>query len=497
MFNFWINPTAFSIGNLQIQWYAIFILTGIIIAAITGVKEGKKLGLNSDDIFTGIAIIVPVAIICARLWYILFNLNEPWPFRKIIGLEGGLAGLAIQGGLIGALISIIIYCRVKKMSFYAVLDIVAPGFFIGQILGRWGNFCNHELYGPIMQNPDLIKWIPLIGENMFIEGAYRHPTFLYESMLNLVGLIIILVSRRKFKRAESGDFMGFYLVWYGMVRCFTEYLRSLSGKNEVLMLGPVKVSTLISIIFIVIGVAFLVLKRFVLNRFYPRIKYIDLINKIEENKPEAIIFDLDGTLLDTKSLIDKSVIYTFEKFRPGYQLTDEEIDSFFGPTLYQSFGKYASSDEELEQMVAAYREYNIPHHDEMVKAFPGAKELCKSLKKKGYKLAVVSSKKTDLVKHGLEICSLSDYFEVVIGFEQCSNPKPAPDGINMALNELEITNPAKAIYVGDTANDIIAGQNANVKTCGVLYATHPEEFIESTPDYVIKHLNDILKICCE
>lgn len=485
----YIDPT-FSLFGLEIAWYAVCILIGVLIAVWAGVREGKKIGIPSDDVYWGVIIVLPCAIIGARLWYILFNLDEHWSFRKIIGLEGGLAGLAIQGGVIAAMITIFIYCRVKKISLYRILDIVAPGFLIGQICGRWGNFCNHELYGPIVKNPNFLKSIPILGENMFIDGAYRHPTFLYESVLNLIGLSIMLVLRRKCKKLKSGDLIGVYFVWYGMVRIFTESLRGKSGANEILMLGPIPVSILISVIFIVGGLAFLIIKRFVGPKDY----YQDIMKEIADNKLDTILFDLDGTLLDTKPLIDRSFIHTFEHFRPDYVLTDEELDSFFGPTLYQTFSRYSDDEAEIEKMIAYYREYNVANHDAIVKVMPGAKELIYTLHKKGYKLGVVSSKKTDLVRHGLELFGLLDKMDIVIGADEVKNHKPAPDGILLAKEKLEAE---KIAYVGDTLNDILAGKAAGVKTIGCLYIKHPEVMLEASPDYVIQKLTDILKICME
>ena len=197
----WINPT-FKIGNLSIAWYAIFIMVGVIIAVYVGIREGKKIGIASDHILTGVIIVLPCAIIGARLWYVINTIGQiNWTFTKIIGMDDkGLSGLAIQGGVIAALIAVYIYCRVRKIKLYKILDLVAPGFLIGQICGRWGNFCNHELYGPVIQNPSVITWFPWLAENMYINGAFRHPTFLYESLLNLVGLVLMLIARRKFNK---------------------------------------------------------------------------------------------------------------------------------------------------------------------------------------------------------------------------------------------------------------------------------------------------------
>ncbi len=488
--NLWINP-SFKIANLEVHWYAICILVGVIIAVIMGVKEGKRLGISSDYVYTGVIITVPIALVGTRLWYVLFNLDEGWTFQKILGLDGsGLAGLAIQGGVISALITVYIYCRVRKISLYRILDIVAPGFLIGQICGRWGNFCNHELYGPIIQNTGTITWFPWLAENMYINGAYRHPTFLYESALNLVGFILMLVLRRKFKKLKSGDLMGIYLVWYGFVRIITESLRAQSGAEEVLMIGGIHVSILVSVIFIIAGIAFLVVKRFV----GPKDNYLDILNTVKENRFDTVLFDLDGTILDSKALIFSSFVHTFEIHRPGYQLTDEELESFFGPTLQQSFSRYSNDQAEIDEMIKTYREYNVAHHDEIAKAIPGAKNLIKTLHKKGYKVGLVTSKKTDLAMRGLEIIGVFNYMDIVIGCDEVKTPKPAPDGILMAIKELDSKN---TLYVGDTLGDIAAGKAAGVKTCGCLYVSDPDKIIDAKPDFVIKRIEDILNICVE
>ena len=522
MFNY--VASSFNLFGLNITYYAVCILTGVILALVISVIEGKKLGICPDDLYTGICIILPCCIVGARLWYILFNLDDGWTFKKIIGLEGGLAGLAIQGAIIVAAITIYLYCRWRKLDLYRILDLVAPGFFIGQICGRWGNFFNHELYGPKIQNVELFqKLLPkFITENMYIAGAYHHPTFLYESLLNLIGFILILVARRKFKKVRSGDFVGFYLVWYGSVRIFTEILRMNSGANEVLKFAGIPVSLALSILFIIGGIAFLVLKRF----FGPKKYYHEVLEEVKNNKLDTILFDLDGTLLDTKNLIFRSFIHTFEKFRPDYQLTDEELNSFFGPTLHQTFSRYSNDEKEIQAMIEYYREFNIENHDTMVSAFPGVKEVLATLHKRGYLLGVVSSKRDDLVKRGLEVAGIDKMFDVIVGENKVKNHKPAPDGINLALAELEkvrlqrkeeynadkkkrvlsfilgIKNPndidvSKACYIGDTANDMLAAKSAIVKRMDGLYGHDPEEMLEVNPDFAIGKASELLRICVE
>ena len=406
---------GFEIFGLEIRWYAICILVGVILAVFFAIKEARKLGIASDHIYTGVMIILPLSILGTRLWWVLFNLDKITTFMDVFAIWDG--GLAIQGGIITAFVSVFIYCRKRGISCYKIIDLVAPGFLIGQICGRWGNFFNHELYGPAIENTKLfVKLLPsFITENMKIGGIYRHPTFLYESTLNFIGLVLMFVARRKLKKLQSGDLVGGYLVWYGGVRIFTESLRSKSGANEILKLEigslSIPVSIMISVIFILLGVAYLIAKRFI----GPKTYYLEEVKRVEENRYDTILFDLDGTLLDTRNLVNRSFIHTFEHFRPGYIISDEELDSFFGPSLTETFSRFTEDKNEVEAMIKYYREYNIKNHDEMVKAFPNAKEVLKKLYNKGYKLGVVSSKRTDLVEHGLFVTNLLPYMSVVIG----------------------------------------------------------------------------------
>lgn len=505
------HPTYFP--GTSIHLYAICILIGVAIALWLGLREAKKLGVASDDIYLGLLIILPLSIIGARLWYVIFNVNQFPDFLSVIGFRNGkfegLSGLGIQGGIIVAIISVYVYCKVKKISFLKIMDIVAPGFLIGQICGRWGNFFNHELYGPMIENSVFLKNIPLLGDMMYIDHAYRHPVFLYEGTLNLIGLILMLVARRKFKFVKTGDLVGYYLCWYGMVRIFTETLRLNSGVAEPLMLGPIPVSIATSIIFIVSGIIYLSLKRLlplwikdknssnvVVYELanIPQTAYIDLVNDITKNKFDLILFDNDGTLMDTKFLIDRSFIHTFEKFRPDLKLTDEDLDSFFGPTLHQTFSRYSDSDEEIEEMIKYYREFNIENHDNLAKPFPHAVETLKALHKKGYKLGVVSSKKNEVLQHGLEHFGLSKYLDIIVGADDVSNHKPAPDGILLAKEKLQCNN---VLYIGDTKSDIDTAKNANVKSVGVLYIKHPEIMLDAKPDYVISNLPELLRMLGE
>ena len=492
-----IDPVAFDIFGLEIRWYALWILLGVVVAVIMGVKEGKRIGIYADFVYTGILITLPLAIIGARLWYVLFNLEDFDSFAKVIGLDGGWSGLAIQGGIIVAIIVVYIYCRKTKVSLYKALDIVAPGFLIGQIFGRWGNFCNHELYGPMINNLDLFNFFfpDFITDNMYISGnyllsglhtGYYQPMFLYESMLNLVGLICMLILRKKSKHLESGDMIGIYLIWYGIVRTITESFRF---DGEVLKIFNIRVSILMSVIFIICGIVFLILKR----QFGKRTNYLDLVEYIKNNKIDTVLFDLDGTLLDSKELIYRSFVHTFEKFYPNHELSDAELDSFFGPPLNVTFAKYTNDSKQIEEMIDYYRQYNLEAHDELVNLFPGVKETIKYLSKHNYKLGVISAKKSDLVNHALEIFKINEYFDIVIGQDEVKNPKPNPEGILLATRKLKSN---RAVYVGDSVSDIEAGKNAKIKTCAIAYKKdngRAPMLMEAEPDMFIDSMYGLIK----
>ena len=492
-----------------INLYAVCILIGIIIAYAMGIKEGKRLGIKKTDIGLGVVIIVPISIIGARLWYVLFNLSSFKNFGEVLGFQDGkfvgLAGLAIQGGVIAALISIICYTHIKKISLYRILDIVAPGFLVGQICGRYGNFFNQELYGAKVINTTLFQYFfpSWITENMYINGAYRHPAFFYESSLNLLGLIVMLFLRRKSTKLKSGDLMGIYLVWYGFVRIITENIRLNSGVDEPLMIGNVSVSILMSILFILSGVVFLILKRHIkqMKSDY----YQDIIENEANNNIDTVIFDLDGTLLNTKPLIDSTFTYVFQMYFPNHNLTDEELNSFFGPTLYDTFSKYESDPKKIDELIEVYRKYNKEHHDEFVKPFPNAKATLKTLHNKGYKVCVVSSKIKEMVEYGLEVNGMLKYVDYIIGEGEVI-PKPNPCGILIAMDHFKFSK--HGIYVGDAPTDIMAGANAQkyyqqyketktMKTCGVLYSTKVEKLKELEPNYLISGLENILDIVNE
>ncbi len=464
--------------GFALTWYSIFIITGLIFGAIMMYFELKRVGHDPDILWDGLLVFVPLAIAGARLWYVLFNLEKYGDIMRIFNLTEG--GLGIHGSIIVTFVVLIWFTRRKKIDYWFVLDLVAPAFLIGQTLGRWGNFMNQELYGPVADN---LNWLPpFIREQMLVNGAYRHPTFLYESIWNLIGLVLILVLRRK-RIFKLGDIMAFYLVWYGVGRIPTEWLRLNSGVTEPLMAFGIPVSIATSVGFIIAGVLIFVLKRV----FRKDLGLYDDYGK------KAVLFDLDGTLLDTADLIYKNIKQTFKEYFPDKVFTENELKAFVGPTLNESFSWYETNPKRLEKMIETYRKHNAVNHQTGVKPFDHAKETLEALRASGYLIGIVSSKKREVVEFGLQQNDLLKLVDVVVGSDDVTKHKPDAEPIEKALKQLAVS-PDNAVYVGDHENDIKAAKNAGVKSVGVAYSIHYAKLLSAQPDYVIDDLEKLLHI---
>ena len=216
-----INPPAgFIIGSFDIRLYGIIIALGLVLAVVYALRRREQFGLSEDDLMDGVLWIAPFAIICARLYYCAFEWERyaSDPISILYIWEGGLA---IYGAVIGAAIGVIFHCKViKKISVLAVLDLVSLGFMIGQMMGRWGNFFNREAHGGVTDSFLRMGLINPVTGN----GAYYHPTFLYESLWNLVGFIIIHFLSKK--RKYDGQVALYYVAWYGLGRAMIEGLRT-------------------------------------------------------------------------------------------------------------------------------------------------------------------------------------------------------------------------------------------------------------------------------
>lgn len=244
-----MNRTLIKLGPISIYWYSVMIAVGFLAAMIVCLTEVKRKKLDIEKYSNMVFYAVLFGILGARIYYVLFNLDYYLKMPSEI-LKVWHGGLAIHGGIIAGILVAYFYTKKYKMNFLKTLDISVVGVIIAQAIGRWGNFFNQEAFGKLTTKAALIKQkIPnFIIDGMYIDGAYYQPTFLYESVWNLIGFIIMLFLRRT-KKLKVGYLTGFYLIWYSIGRGFIEYFRS-----DSLMLGNIKVAQLISLSLIVIGI---------------------------------------------------------------------------------------------------------------------------------------------------------------------------------------------------------------------------------------------------
>jgi pyrophosphatase PpaX len=212
------------------------------------------------------------------------------------------------------------------------------------------------------------------------------------------------------------------------------------------------------------------------------------------NNINTILFDLDGTLIDTNELIISTYLHTLEKYFPG-QYGREDVLPFLGPTLHEVFGNM--DPEKVEEMVLDYRTFNLANHDALVKEFEGVIETVETLKSKGYKLAIVTTKREDVALKGMRLMKLDSFFDVVVAYDHVKKVKPDPEPIMLALEQLN-AKPEEAMMVGDNFHDILAGKNAGTKTVGVAWSIKGREYIAKyEPDYILETMPDLLKVLGE
>lgn len=271
---FELNRVAFTVFGHNIYWYGVIIAAGFLLAVVYGLHIAPRFGMDPDKITDAIFVVVPMAIIGARLYYVIFNpavcFNADGSFSllKMIAFWDG--GLAIYGGVIATVVSALIFCKVRKVDFWSGMDITAYGLLIGQLIGRWGNFVNVEAYGDVTGLP----WrmcSESIANELWSKGlldsqeAYQsilsgtlgvHPTFLYESLWNLLGLVLLLLMMMKGRKFNGQMFLS-YVIWYGLGRAAIEGLRT----DSLYFFGtPIRSSQMLGIVSALAGIALFVVR---------------------------------------------------------------------------------------------------------------------------------------------------------------------------------------------------------------------------------------------
>jgi len=242
-----MDPVAFSLFGIDIAWYGICIALGVVAALLLAQYTCKLVNINYDDMLTVFLITFPIAIVGARLYYVIFEFNQYRDnLMSIFNIRKG--GLAIHGGIIAAIIVVAIYCNKKKINFFDIMDMAAPCIILAQGIGRWGNFFNQEAHGGPVTEAFISKFPQFIQKGMLIKGTYYHPTFLYESIWNVLVCLLLLYMLKKVSK-KGGVFFS-YIGLYSVARLFIEGLRT-----DSLMLGSIRMAQLVSIIGILIWVA--------------------------------------------------------------------------------------------------------------------------------------------------------------------------------------------------------------------------------------------------
>jgi phosphatidylglycerol:prolipoprotein diacylglycerol transferase len=251
-----IDPIAISLGPIEVRWYGVIIAFGIVLAFLVAQREMVKRGFHEEFLTDLLIWAVPLAILGARLYYVLFKWEDyagsPGNILKV--WEGGLA---IHGALIASFITAYVFTKKRKVSFLKLADVVAPSILIGQTIGRWGNFMNQEAHGgPVsrafLENMFLPEWII---NQMRIDGVYYHPTFLYESIWNFTGVVILILLRRV--NLLRGEMFLFYLIWYSVGRFFIEGMRT----DSLYLIGELRTAQVVSIVTVVVALIIIIYRR--------------------------------------------------------------------------------------------------------------------------------------------------------------------------------------------------------------------------------------------
>ncbi|QIK56427.1 prolipoprotein diacylglyceryl transferase [Erysipelothrix sp. HDW6A] len=455
--------TFVQLGPLEVTWYAVLIVTGAYIAYMISRRNLVKVGYDIDDIDNIFIGSLLFGFPGARIWYVMFSdlqyyLQDP---IQIFNIRQG--GLAIQGGLIAGAIFCYIYMKKRRINFMQAADLIVPNILIAQALGRWGNFINQEAFGGPVPETFFNYFPSFIKDMMFIGGEYHHPTFLYESVANLIGWVLIVLVLKRVNRNRRGDLTYAYLMWYGVTRFFIEGLRtdSLYFFNT-----GIRMAQLTSIVFVIIGM----------------VGYFGVFRKIFKQAKPIILWDFDGTIADTHNAIASSFKKLFAEHKQDYDLTDEQILEFMGPTLNEVMEKHFPGN--VEEMTGMYRSYSQEFTD-MIQLMPDVEASLRYLQEQGYRQGIVSNRVTPSLEQQLLRLNIQDYFEVVVGADQFEKSKPSPDGIDKAL-ELMGADHGGVIYIGDTPTDMEAGRRAGSFTIAYVSDKIREETLnKSNPNRII------------
>jgi len=435
---------TFGSRVFTVRWYAFLIMLGALGTYLISRKEFKRAKYQDTDFFDTLFVAVLwVGVIGARLWFCAFYnldyyLSNP---AEILYIWNG--GLAIQGGIVAGTLFVYFYCKANRYPFLKIIDILLPNVLIGQALGRWGNFVNQECHGAEVGAEFFSGILSFLKSGMFIDGHYYEPLFFYESVLCILGWCLIYFILRK-KQNNRGDLGYCYLMWYGTIRFFIE-----GKRTDSLYLGPIKMAQLTSIIFIVLGC----------------LGYLGVFRKyFKKNKP-TVIFDFDGTLIDTSASIIGSYEECFRVYSKIEEFTPERREEVLGPALRTLFPKYFP-DYDYDTLYETYHNKQDEIAPKLNKLNPGVKEALQRLHEEGYHIGILSTRTNEGIRRLSKEFGIDEYIDDVCGLKDVKNLKPDPEGIINLVNNNKWNR--DVIMCGDSLMDIGCGKNYGAYTIAYL-----------------------------
>ena len=462
----------FKIGNisLDIRWYAVLILTGALITYLISKKDIQKVKYIDLDFFDSMAVYTLwVGIIGARLWFCIFYNFSYYMANPLEIIRIWDGGLAIQGGIVFGALFAYLYMKKNHYSFFKLADLILPNVLLAQAIGRWGNFVNKECHGAEVAESYYDGILSFLKQGMYINGHYYEPMFFYESILCILGWILIYCVLKKHQN-KRGDLVYGYLMWYGLIRFFIE-----GRRTDSLYLGNLKMAQLTSVLFLIIGL----------------LGYLGFFERFIKKEKPTLLFDFDGTLVDTKQGIVEAYRALFKKYSDEAKFTDEVKQEIIGPALKDLFPKYFPGID-YDTLYADYRKRQLEVSKTTNHPTPNSEQVLKQLHEEGYHIAIISTRSHEGIEEILKDFSLEGYIDDICGLRDVKNLKPDPEAIFKIVNKNGWNR--ECIMVGDSLMDINCGLNYGAYTVAYLDDPTRSEILAKTANESITDMIDILEI---
>ena len=462
----------FRIGSftLDIRWYAVLIMCGAFLAYHFAKKAFKEAKYTNTDFLDSLFIYTLwVGVMGARLWFCVFYdlsyyLADPIRFIRI--WDGGLA---IQGGLVAGALFAWYYCRKNGYPFLKIIDMILPHVMLAQAIGRWGNFINRECHGGEVSESYFNGILSFLKEGMYINGHYYEPLFFYESMLCLLGWALIWFVLRK-RQNKRGDLAYAYLMWYGVIRFFIE-----GRRTDSLYIGNLKMAQLTSIVFVIIGL----------------LGYLGVLDKLLIPQKPTLMFDLDGTLADTREGIQEAFKALFEQFSDVSLYTDEVKGEVIGPALRDMYAKYFPGID-YDTLYKVYRAKQIEVSKVTNHPTPHSDEVLRKLHEEGYKIGIISTRSHQGIEEILESFGLRDCVDDICGLKDVEKIKPDPEGIIQMIERHKWNK--DCVMIGDSLMDMQCGNNYGAYTVAYIYDPKRTDELTANSNVAITDMAELLPI---